>query len=111
MNNEFKKHYVLVDRLMDLEMALRESGVWECTQPSALALASNEPFCIDTMDFSQWLRYVMIVRFKALLETGGALPTRCQISPMAVESFKQVPAVYLSKITDALDRIDGHLSE
>ncbi|MEL0637215.1 YqcC family protein [Marinomonas sp. TI.3.20] len=110
MNNEFENHYVLADMLLELEIALRECGVWECDQPSLEALASVEPFCIDTMDFSQWLRFVMIERFKSILEAGATLPTRCQISPMAAEAFKLYSHGHVSRIVKVIDNIDDHLN-
>ncbi|REG86475.1 YqcC family protein [Marinomonas pollencensis] len=110
MNSQFETHYLLADLLMDLEVALRECGAWECEQPSELALASVEPFCIDTMSFAQWLRFVMMARFKQLIEVGAPLPTRCHISPMAMDAFQGYSALEVAKIVSALDRIDAHLT-
>ncbi|MEL0622387.1 YqcC family protein [Marinomonas arenicola] len=110
MNSRFEKHYLLADRLMDLEMVLRECGAWECEPPSEEALASVTPFCIDTMSFAQWLRFVMMARFKQMLEEGATLPTRCHISPMAADAFSTYPAHHVANIVAALDRIDAHLN-
>lgn len=111
MKSEFAKHFVLADLLMDLEMALREGHVWDMQEPSPEDLLSVEPFCIDTMHFAQWLRFVMIERFKVLIEQGGALPTRCHISPMAEEAFQNQTQESVQRIVKVLDKIDAHLSQ
>ncbi|MCW4629989.1 MULTISPECIES: YqcC family protein [Marinomonas] len=110
MKKAFSDHHVLADLLMDLQMAMQDCGVWECGTPSNEALQSTEPFCIDTMRFEQWLRFVMIERFKTLLATGSDLPVRCHISPMAEEAFKHKPSANVAHLVNCLNRIDQHLS-
>ena len=110
MNSQFETHYLLADLLIDLEMVLRGCSAWECEQPSEQALASVEPFCIDTMSFIQWLRFVMMARFKQLIEAGAQLPTRCHISPMVEDAFQGHSSADIAKIVTALDRIDDHLN-
>ena len=110
MKKAFSDHHVLADLLMDLQMAMQDCGVWECGTPSNEALQSTEPFCIDTMRFEQWLRFVMIERFKNLLATGSDLPVRCHISPMAEEAFKHKPSANVAHLVNCLNRIDQHLS-
>ena len=110
MKKTFSAHHVLADLLMDLQMAMQDGGVWECETPSEQAQQSSEPFCVDTMAFEQWLRFVMIERFNSMLETGEALPVRCHISPMAEDAFKGLPANKVSQIVVCLNRIDQHLS-
>ncbi|AEF55107.1 YqcC family protein [Marinomonas posidonica] len=110
MNQTFSGHHTLADLLIALQISLQDSGLWECEQPNHEALQSQQPFCIDTMSFEQWLRYVMIEKFKDLLQSGSALPNRCHISPMAEEAFKGDDSVDLSRIIECLDQIDQHLS-
>lgn len=111
MNSADSKHYFLTDILLDLEMALRDAGVWDCKQPSEEAMQSKEPFCIDTMHFDQWLRFIMIERFRVLIETGGNLPEHCHVSPMAMDAFKDCAPDKLQQIIHQLDRVDQHLSD
>ncbi len=110
MKKAFSAHHTLADLLIDLQMAMQACGVWDCETPTPQALQSQEPFCIDTMSFEQWLKFVMIERFRVLLETGGALPTRCHISPMAEEAFKDKPQESVAALVRCLDLIDQHLS-
>lgn len=104
------KYYRLADLLLELEKAMREAGVWDTEAPSDQAKQSTEPFCIDTMGFDQWLRYVMIERFKIMIEHGMPLPGNCDIAPLATEFFKNYDTVYIRPIVKALILIDQHLS-
>ena len=110
MKKAFSDHHVLADLLMDLQMAMQDCDVWECEVPTEESLQSSEPFCIDTMKFEQWLRFVMIERFKTMLATGSDLPVRCHISPMAEEAFKDRPHAKVRHVVTCLNRIDQHLS-
>lgn len=95
---------------MELQLCLQDNNLWDTAMPSQQALQSQQPFCIDTMSFEQWLRYVMIERFKLMLAEGAELPTRCHISPMAEEAYKDSSHVDLANLMRCLDRIDQHLS-
>ncbi|PYF83222.1 uncharacterized protein YqcC (DUF446 family) [Marinomonas alcarazii] len=110
MKKAFSAHHVLADLLMDLQVAMQDCGVWECEAPSAEAIASTEPFCVDSMAFEQWLRFVMIERFKKMLASGETLPSRCHISPMAEEAFQHKPKAKVRSLVTCLNRIDQHLS-
>ena len=90
---------------------MAQCGEWATRPPEAEAFMSGEPFCIDTMSFAQWLRYVMLARFNALLEAGAELPKRCHVAPMAEEAFKHKPAVQQAKLVACLEAIDDYLSE
>lgn len=74
--------------LIDVEHELRVLGLWETTQPSAEALASDQPFAVDTLSFTQWLQFVFIPKMTALIEQEN-LPDTCAVAPMAEEYFKQ----------------------
>jgi len=74
--------------LIDIEGELRRLHLWEREAPTQEAMASTEPFCIDTMNFPQWVQHIFLPRMSGLLETSEALPKRCGIEPMAAEYFK-----------------------
>ena len=78
----------LTSLLIDLEAQLRELNLWEQQRPTAQALASTQPFAVDTLNFTQWLQFVFIERMRFVLERNLELPTACQIEPMAQEYFK-----------------------
>ena len=71
--------------LIDIEAQLRQLGQWDKIPPSTEALASTEPFCVDTLTLPQWLQFVFLPTIYRMLEEGQPLPQRCGIAPMAEE--------------------------
>ena len=61
----------LAEHLLLIERELRVLGWWQEQAPSAEALASQEPFCVDTLTFEQWLQWIFLPRMKQLLEAGA----------------------------------------
>ncbi|GAB3477630.1 YqcC family protein [Marinomonas epiphytica] len=110
MKHKDSPHHQLADLLLELQASLYQAGVWQCEQPSPQAMASQEPFCINTMSFAQWLRYVLIAKLSVLIEQQLALPSRCHISPMAQEAFKSLAGPERQTIITKLDLIDQFLS-
>jgi len=72
--------------LIDLEQELRVMNLWEFIEPSPDALASTEPFAIDTLTFPQWLQFIFIPKMAFLIDQQ-TLPANCSIAPMAEEYF------------------------
>ena len=56
--------------LEELEQELRRQDAWLATPPSAEAMASTTPFCMDTMTFSQWLQWFFVPRVRAIVDQG-----------------------------------------
>lgn len=79
---------VIASLLMDIEAELRQLGQWELEMPSAEALASTEPFCVDTLSFTQWLQFIFLPRMYDLLEEQRLPPGPCSIAPLAEEYFR-----------------------
>ena len=76
------------DLLAALELALLENGWWSDQSPTAEALASSEPFCIDTLHYNEWLQWVYIPKMRAFIADNAALPERSGLLPMAEEAWK-----------------------
>lgn len=95
--------------LIDIEAELRQLALWERMPPPASALASPEPFCIDTLTLPQWLQFVFLPTLYGLLEEEAALPERCAIAPMAEEYFRGSQLASGSLLA-ALRRIDELLT-
>ncbi len=76
--------------LEQLEAELRHAGFWSSESPSAEALASTAPFCVDSLSMPQWLQFVFLPRMKALIDNGLPLPAMA-IAPMAEEAFRPMP--------------------
>lgn len=93
--------------LIEIEAQLRQMSLWEDQPPSAKALASSQPFHIDTLSFTQWLQFVFLPTLHGLIETGQSLPAECGIRPMAEEYFRGlgVPGGALERTLVAIDRL------
>lgn len=54
--------------LRAIQAELQSLQLWTELPPSAAALASQAPFCCDTMPLQQWLQYVLLRRMQALID-------------------------------------------
>lgn len=78
----------LADQLLLVERELRLLGWWAVDAPSVEALASQQPFCVDTLPFEAWLQWIFLPRMKQLLESAGPLPSASGIREMAEMSYQ-----------------------
>lgn len=69
----------IADVVLEVEANLRVSGQWEQDAPSPAAMASSQPFCLDTLRFEQWLQWIFLPRMKDILEQQHPLPARSGI--------------------------------
>lgn len=99
-------YHQLADLLLELEMTMRQACLWKMSQPSEQDLASKEPFCVDTMGFDQWLRFVMLERYKIIIEEQLPLPTNSNIRPMAEMFFKPLNNPHIKPILSVLGKLD-----
>ncbi|MCX4026325.1 YqcC family protein [Endozoicomonas sp. SM1973] len=95
--------------LIELEQELQHLSMWESIPPSVDALASTEPFCIDTLALNQWLQWIFIPRLRALIEGGLPLPLNCSILPIA-EEFCSQQSDDCAKLLIIVTKIDQYLS-
>lgn len=95
--------------LMDVRAELSRLHLWQNTPPSATALASPEPFCVDTLDFNQWVQFVFLPRMQQIIEHQGLLPERCGIAPMA-EEFVRLRRLDGASLVHSFERLDALLS-
>lgn len=100
----------IAEVLIDIEAQLRQLGQWHKARPSAEALASEQPFCVDTLTLPQWLQFIFLPTIYAMLQEGQALPQRCGIAPMAEEYFRGT-GLRSTELVAALLRIDELLSQ
>lgn len=75
--------------MLDVEAQMRSMHLWSETRPNERALASDQPFAVDTLSFEQWLQFIFIERTQALIQYNMDLPTSCAIAPMAEEALPQ----------------------
>lgn len=95
----------VAEQLLLIERELRLLGYWQALPPSAQALASEQPFCVDTLAFEQWLQWVFLPRMKALIESGADLPAASGIAAMAEEVFS-IQALEVKGLLSALQAFD-----
>jgi len=82
-------HTALAAELQDIQAEMVALQLWELERPSEAALASTEPFCIDTLSFSQWLQFIFLEKMRAIIDQGGPLPSQSDIAPLAEEYLSQ----------------------
>jgi uncharacterized protein YqcC (DUF446 family) len=99
----------VAELLIDIEAQLRQLGLWDKIPPSTDALASTQPFCVDTLTLPQWLQFVFLPTMYQMLEDGDSLPERCGIAPMAEEFFKG-SGLAIDDLVRSLEDIDELLS-
>ena len=75
--------------LQSLEVELRAQGRWDHEAPDQSALRSTQPFAVDTLNFDQWLQWILLPRLQELLLLQLPLPDNCAIRPMAEEVYGQ----------------------
>ncbi|KEA63203.1 hypothetical protein ADIMK_2727 [Marinobacterium lacunae] len=92
--------------LMDIEREMRALELWSESMPDAEALMSQQPFCIDTLDFHEWVQWLLLPRLQHIVLEQLPLPESCSVAPMAEEAFKQISddTGCLLQLLEELDR-------
>lgn len=106
-------HAELEQHLEALEAALKAADLWRVEAPDAQALASQQPFCIDTMSLPAWCRYVLIARLRQLARQQGSLPAVCEVAPAMAAYLKQqgVAATDQLLVVRAVERLDRFVTD
>lgn len=79
----------IADVILEVEATLRTNGKWDKIRPSTRELASQQPFCMDTLEFEQWLQWVFLPRMKNTLEETKPLPAKSSIFVYAQECLHE----------------------
>lgn len=95
----------VADQLLLIERELRSLGMWSEVAPGADALASQAPFCVDTLAFEEWLQWIFLPRMKLILERDLELPRASGIRSMAEEVYRERMAE-VGPLLDALEAFD-----
>lgn len=104
------KHQTIAALLSDLELELKVLSLWSDLQPSAQDLSSTQPFCVDTLNFTQWLQFILIPRLNQIVVDQAMLPRQCDVHPMAEEYFKP-QSIHAEKITTIIKSIDDCINK
>ncbi len=95
--------------IIALKAQLQALNLWQEHTPNVCLLASQQPFCCDTLTFEQWLQFIFIPRFQAMIMAKQKLPSNIALCPMAEESFKHL-GVKVAPLINILADIDEQLS-
>ena len=102
-------HIAIAETLIDIEKELRELHLWESEMIPESALASTQPFAIDTMTFPQWLQFIFLPRMYFMVDEQLPLPGNCGIAPMAEQYFSGLN-LHSSSLIAHLQKIDTLLT-
>lgn len=80
--------------LIRIETLLREHQVWQQQPPTAQALQSDQPFCLDTLSPTEWLQWVLLPRFYQMIETDQPLPQSMVLTPYFEHSMESDSSIY-----------------
>lgn len=94
--------------LNELEDVLRTEKYWRDLSPTAEALSSVEPFCIDTLSCTEWLQWVYIPRLRAIIEQRSDLPVGAQVYPYIGEALAGLD---VTGILDVIARLDEAMAQ
>ncbi|OEE74336.1 pseudouridine synthase [Enterovibrio norvegicus FF-162] len=82
------KHQDVEVLLAQLQRELERNGHWQIASPSVEALASTEPFAIDTLTCTEWLQWIFIPKMQFFIEHMHPLPVSFSISPYVEEALQ-----------------------
>ncbi len=69
--------------LAQLEDALKNANLWDSVEPKQALLTSTAPFMVDTLDFNQWLQWILIPKLTYMIEHNIPMPEVSNITSMA----------------------------
>lgn len=82
------KYHQSQQLLTQLENILQQHQYWEIMAPEPQALASTEPFAIDSLACHQWLQWIFIPKLRYLILQRLPLPTQFAIASYVEEAMK-----------------------
>ncbi len=94
----------IAQQLLLIERELRLLGLWSVDSPAPEALASVEPFCVDTLRFEQWLQWIFLPRMKVIVEADQPLPAASGICAMAEVVYRES---HVATLLEALRGFDA----
>ncbi|GLP96729.1 YqcC family protein [Paraferrimonas sedimenticola] len=75
--------------LIDIESQLKSLSLWSEQLPSEQALSSQQPFCVDTLAFEQWLQFVFLPRMTQMVTSGQIPPHKSGLAAMAEVVYRE----------------------
>tara|TARA_B100001063_G_scaffold164655_1_gene153608 strand:+ start:80 stop:406 length:327 start_codon:yes stop_codon:yes gene_type:complete len=78
--------------LSSIQVEMQSQQLWAAQSPSAEALSSQQPFCVDTLMFTEWVQWLMLPRLQMMIDQRASLPQNSNMHSMAEEAFKRIKA-------------------
>ncbi|MCO4758205.1 MAG: YqcC family protein [Oceanospirillaceae bacterium] len=78
--------------LSSIQSEMQSQQLWAAQSPSAEALSSQQPFCVDTLMFTEWVQWLMLPRLQMMIDQRTSLPQNSNMHAMAEEAFKRIEA-------------------
>lgn len=78
--------------LSSIQSEMQSQQLWAAQSPSAEALSSQQPFCVDTLMFTEWVQWLMLPRLQMMIAQNASLPQNSNMHAMAEEAFKRIEA-------------------
>lgn len=88
MNNHLSAIAQMQRALALLSPIMQSLDWWSADQPSAQALNSQAPFCVDCLTFSQWLQWVYLPNMQHFIKQYQRLPAKSGLTPIALEAWQ-----------------------
>ncbi|MEG1771217.1 MAG: YqcC family protein [Comamonas sp.] len=104
------QHAEIQEQLQALQAEMSALDLWSALPPSAQALASTMPFMYDTLEFHQWLQWVLVPRLNALIDARGQLPGNCHTHALGEHEFARLAPRDCSRLLAVLQRLDHALN-
>lgn len=75
----------------EIELELKNLGVWQSSPPPPEAFLSEEAFFANTLSFPQWIQFVLLDRIRSIVEEPGSFPSTSQVGSYAFREFDGWP--------------------
>jgi uncharacterized protein YqcC (DUF446 family) len=97
------------ERLERVVQSMKDVGVWEGPRPPDAAFENMGAFGMNTMPFTDWLRWVFVPNVERLISSNGPWPRSSQVSAQAAREGDTDPAVH--SLVPALADFDALFTE
>ena len=91
-------------RLATVVQSMKDAGVWDGPRPPEAAFENMGAFGMNTMPFTDWLRWVFVPRVEQLIATNGPWPGSSSVSAQAAREGDTDPVV--QSLVPALSEFD-----
>jgi uncharacterized protein YqcC (DUF446 family) len=108
MSSEFLS--LKLDKILkDIEAQLKSNGDWSSGILEEYDLIDMGDFGINTMEFPQWMQFVMLPRLREMITNKDGFPTKSQVALKAEEvySMNDEPTEGQSQLIMILEELDG----